>query len=114
MSVDHVTSTPVPLSTVVSPEGEERVRALMAQMSLEEKLAQLVGLWEGRGGSGEGGDVAPMQDAMQADIDELEGYATEGLGQLTRVFGTVPVEPAEQAHRGPRRRSTLAAARAAG
>jgi beta-glucosidase-like glycosyl hydrolase len=85
------------LTTALSPGGEERVRALMGEMTLEEKLAQLVGLWEGRGGSGEGGDVAPMQDAMQAEIDELEGYATHGLGQLTRVFGTVPVEPADQA-----------------
>lgn len=32
-----------------SPEAEARVRDLMAQMTLEEKLAQLVGLWEGRG-----------------------------------------------------------------
>ncbi|WP_298456578.1 glycoside hydrolase family 3 N-terminal domain-containing protein [uncultured Cellulomonas sp.] len=69
----------------------------MARMTLEEKLAQLVGLWEGRGGSGEGGDVAPMQDAMQAEVDELEAFATHGLGQLTRVFGTTPVEPVDQA-----------------
>jgi beta-glucosidase-like glycosyl hydrolase len=86
-----------PLTTALSPESEARVRALAAQMTLEEKLAQLVGLWEGRGGNGEGGDVAPMQDAMQAEVDELEAFATDGLGQLTRVFGTTPVEPVEQA-----------------
>ena len=63
-----------------SPEVEARVRDLMAQMTLEEKLAQLVGLWEGRGGSGAGGDVAPMQDAMQAGADNLEGYAGAGSG----------------------------------
>src|SRR3712207_247936 len=95
------------LTTTLSPQGEERVRALMGQMTLEEKLAQLVGLWEGRGGSGEGGDVAPMQDAMQAEIDELEGFATHGLGQLTRVFGTTPVEPAEQARALARKQQWL-------
>ena len=85
------------LADPVGPEAEARVRDLMGRMTLEEKLAQLVGLWEGRGGSGEGGDVAPMQDAMQSDVDQIEGYAVSGLGQLTRVFGTKPVEPVEQA-----------------
>ncbi|PYF98454.1 beta-glucosidase [Georgenia satyanarayanai] len=69
---------------------------LLAAMTLEEKLAQLVGLWEGRGGDG-GGEVAPMQDAMQSDVDRLEDFAAHGLGHLTRVFGTRPVDPVEQA-----------------
>lgn len=76
-----------------------RVGDLVAAMTLEEKLAQLVGLWEGRGGAGDGGDVAPMQDAMQADVDTLEDFAVHGLGQLTRVFGTSPVDPTEQAEK---------------
>ena len=97
MTVDHLPSTAHGLATSLSAAAEERVRALMARMTLEEKLAQLVGLWEGRGGSGEGGDVAPMQDAMQSEVDELEAFARHGLGQLTRVFGTNPVEPTEQA-----------------
>jgi len=77
-----------------------RVEHLLADMTLEEKLFQLVGLWEGRGGTGEGDDVAPMADAMQGDApDSLEGYAAQGhgLGQLTRVFGTTPVDPVEGA-----------------
>jgi hypothetical protein len=85
------------LTTALSPEAEARVLTLMARMTLAEKLAQLVGLWEGRAGRGGGGDVAPMQDAMQAQVDTLEVYARSGLGQLTRVFGTAPVEPAEGA-----------------
>jgi beta-glucosidase len=85
------------LTGQLSSQAEARVRHLMDQMTLEEKLAQLVGLWEGRGGSGAGGDVAPMQDAMQTDVDTLEGYAGSGLGHLTRVFGTKPVEPVDQA-----------------
>ncbi len=86
-------STPATTGSGTSPRVEE----LVASMTLEEKLAQLVGLWEGRGGTGEGGDVAPMADAMQSDVDTLEEYGTSGLGQLTRVFGTNPVEPVEGA-----------------
>lgn len=84
----------------LSAERAARVEHLVSDMTLEEKLFQLVGLWEGRGGTGEGGDVAPMADAMQGDApDSLEGYAARGLGlgQLTRVFGTVPVDPVEGA-----------------
>jgi beta-glucosidase-like glycosyl hydrolase len=85
------------LTTALSAEAESGLLALMAEMTLEEKLAQLVGLWEGRAGRGGGGDVAPMQQAMGAQGETLEAYAREGLGQLTRVFGTAPVEPAEGA-----------------
>ncbi|SDQ64939.1 glycoside hydrolase family 3 N-terminal domain-containing protein [Quadrisphaera sp. DSM 44207] len=82
------------------PEGATaRVEELLASMTLEEKLAQLVGLWEGRGGDGEGGDVAPMQDAMQSEDAEFEAFAARGLGQLTRPFGTAPVDPVEGARR---------------
>ena len=84
-----------PGAAAPAPGADARVEELICRMTLEEKVAQLVGLWEGRGGTGEGGDVAPMADAMQADVDSLEGFATDGLGQLTRVFGTTPVDPAE-------------------
>jgi len=80
----------------VSTEAS-RIAELIARMTLEEKLAQLVGLWEGRGGSGEGGDVAPMQDAMQGEDAGFEAFAANGLGQLTRPFGTAPVDPEEGA-----------------
>ncbi|TWF77797.1 beta-glucosidase [Pseudonocardia hierapolitana] len=85
------------MSTEASTRASSRVGELIAGMTLEEKLAQLVGLWEGRGGTGEGGDVAPMQDAMQADDTGFEAFAAHGLGQLTRPFGTAPVDPVEGA-----------------
>jgi beta-glucosidase-like glycosyl hydrolase len=89
------------MSTDVSPHttaaDDPGVAELLARMTLEEKLAQLVGLWEGRGGSGDTGDVAPMQDAMQAEETGFEAFARHGLGQLTRPFGTAPVEPVEGA-----------------
>ncbi|MEJ5944810.1 glycoside hydrolase family 3 N-terminal domain-containing protein [Pseudokineococcus basanitobsidens] len=91
MSSDLTSSRPA------TGSGDPRVDALLARMTLEEKLAQLVGLWEGRGGSGDGGDVAPMADAMQGEESDFAEFAAHGLGQMTRPFGTAPVEPADGA-----------------
>ncbi|WP_324650758.1 glycoside hydrolase family 3 N-terminal domain-containing protein [Georgenia sp. H159] len=60
-------------------------------MTLDEKLAQVVGLWVGAGSDGE--VVAPLQDAMLDDQPSFTQFARHGLGHLTRVFGTRPVEP---------------------
>ncbi|BDH72358.1 glycoside hydrolase family 3 N-terminal domain-containing protein [Streptomyces sp. PLM4] len=75
--------------TTLTPEA--RADALLAAMTLQEKTAQLVGVWVGA--SDEGGEVAPFQHDMEepVDLDELLPY---GLGQLTRPFGTAPVDPA--------------------
>ncbi|TDD00170.1 glycosyl hydrolase [Nonomuraea deserti] len=70
-----------------------RVDDLLAEMSLDEKLAQLVGLWLNV--NREEGVVAPLQDAMQGDEEEFEAFARHGLGHLTRHFGTTPVDPAQ-------------------
>lgn len=69
----------------------ERVEHLVGEMTLEEKLSQLVGLWVGADASG--GDVAPHQSAMSADAPSWEDVIRDGLGQLTRPFGTAPVDP---------------------
>ncbi|MFE2067272.1 glycoside hydrolase family 3 N-terminal domain-containing protein [Streptomyces sp. NPDC059467] len=68
-----------------------RVDDLLSRMTLEEKTAQLYGVWVGAATDGDG--VAPLQREMTADYawDEL---ITLGLGQLTRSFGTAPVAPA--------------------
>ncbi|MEU8949942.1 glycoside hydrolase family 3 N-terminal domain-containing protein [Streptomyces sp. NPDC048489] len=68
-----------------------RVAALMAVMTLEEKTAQLHGVWVGA--SDQGGEVAPHQHDMEEAVD-LDALMPTGLGQLTRPFGTVPVDPA--------------------
>lgn len=84
----HVLGAP----TTTEP-ASDRVRDLLGRMTLEEKLAQLVGLWIGAGADG-GDVVAPLQDAMVGDVPpELDGFAVHGLGHLTRVFGTKPLEP---------------------
>lgn len=68
-----------------------RVDALVAAMTLEEKVAQLYGVWVGA--DGDGGEVAPHQHEMDDEID-LDELLPRGLGQLTRPFGSAPVDPA--------------------
>ncbi|MGX1163093.1 beta-xylosidase [Arthrobacter sp. SLBN-100] len=70
---------------------EERAGSLIAAMTLREKTAQLYGVWVGA--SSEGGEVAPHQNEMNPPVD-LDEILPNGLGQLTRPFGTAPVDPA--------------------
>lgn len=81
----------MPVWRDTSASVHDRVEALLAKLTLEEKVAQLFGVWVGA--SGEGGDVAPHQNDMDDDID-LEALLPNGLGQLTRPFGSAPVDPA--------------------
>lgn len=67
------------------------VDALIAGMTLEQKVAQLYGVWVGA--NADGGDVAPNQHELTGDID-MDAIVPDGLGQVTRAFGTVPVDPA--------------------
>ncbi|WP_405401901.1 glycoside hydrolase family 3 N-terminal domain-containing protein [Streptomyces sp. NBC_01104] len=69
---------------------EERVADLIPRMTLEEKAAQLYGIWVGADADGDG--VAPHQNDMVDPVD-WDGLTTRGLGQLTRPFGTAPVDP---------------------
>ncbi|MFF8563460.1 glycoside hydrolase family 3 N-terminal domain-containing protein [Streptomyces albidoflavus] len=75
--------------TTLTPEA--RADALLAAMTLQEKTAQLFGVWVGA--SDEGGEVAPFQHDMEEAVD-LDALLPYGLGQLTRPFGTAPVDPA--------------------
>src|SRR4051794_10983705 len=60
-------------------------------MSLEEKVAQLSGVWVGADSTGE--SVAPHQHDFAGEPLELDGMLPHGIGQLTRPFGTAPVDP---------------------
>jgi beta-glucosidase-like glycosyl hydrolase len=74
----------------------ERVEALLAEMTLEEKLAQLGSVWVGAElGSG---DVAPMQEAF-AEPASFEAASAHGMGHITRPLGTSPVDPADGARK---------------
>ena len=69
----------------------ERVRDLMARMTITEKIAQLYGVWVGMDASGA---VAPHQNDVAAPPVDWTTLIKDGIGQLTRPFGTAPVEPA--------------------
>lgn len=73
------------------------VEHLIRDMTLEEKLAQLVGVWVNA--STDGDSVAPLQSQMAGDDRSWDQIIADGLGQITRMYGTVPVEPAEGARR---------------
>jgi beta-xylosidase len=69
----------------------ERVADLIARMSLEEKLGQLYGVWVGADRLQ--GDVAPQQHEYTGSPADWSELIRHGIGQLTRPFGTAPVEP---------------------
>jgi beta-xylosidase len=74
----------------------ERVEALLAEMTLDEKLAQLGSVWVGAElGSG---NVAPMQEAF-AEPASFEVTSEHGMGHITRPLGTSPVDPVAGAKR---------------
>jgi beta-xylosidase len=74
--------------------ADERVEDLLRRMTLAEKIGQLGSIWMGASGDGEGG-VAPMQDIFFSyEQPPFEEQIKNGLGQLTRVFGTRPVDAA--------------------
>lgn len=79
-------------SESVAARRAARVEELIAAMTLEEKLAQLYGLWAGA--SGDGAEVAPHQHDNMEEPPALDDLLPTGLGQLTRPFGTLPVDPA--------------------
>ncbi|MBQ0987742.1 glycoside hydrolase family 3 C-terminal domain-containing protein [Streptomyces sp. F63] len=87
-----------------------RVSDLLTRMTLEEKLAQLFSIWPGSDNEGE--DVAPLQHEMTASGEpaDLDALIRHGLGQLTRAFGTAPVEPAAGAAALARTQARIAAA----
>ncbi|MFK0058997.1 glycoside hydrolase family 3 N-terminal domain-containing protein [Streptomyces werraensis] len=87
-----VETTPeIPLWNDPSHPVSARVDALIGAMTLQEKIAQLYGVWVGA--SADGGEVAPHQHDMEEAV-ELDDLLPSGLGQLTRPFGTAPVDPA--------------------
>ena len=78
--------------TLTSPAVSTRVAGLLARMTVEEKIAQLVGFWVDQGDE----LVAPMAGEM-ASSTRYEDASRHGIGHLTRVYGTRPVDPVERA-----------------
>ncbi len=76
-----------------------RVDALLAEMTLAEKVGQLGSRWVGNdmAEQADGHQVAPMQDVFAGGAVPLADAARHGLGHLTRVYGSRPVTVAEGA-----------------
>ena len=88
----------------------QRVELLLAELSVEEKVAQLGSRWVSNDRApgevdGDGDDfaegtsnVAPMEDAFAlSGAVPLRDAARHGLGHLTRIYGSRPVTPMQGA-----------------
>ncbi len=72
----------------------EGVAALVGGMTREEKVAQLVGLWVSPRPDGEAGPIRDEWSGQSGWEGSLEERLAHGLGQVSRPFGTGPVDPA--------------------
>ncbi|MFE6821705.1 glycoside hydrolase family 3 N-terminal domain-containing protein [Streptomyces sp. NPDC057690] len=72
----------------------ERVEALLARLTLPEKVAQLSSTWEDI--EADGPEVAPGSNHF-GRVGDLDEVARHGLGQLTRPYGTLPRPALEHA-----------------
>ncbi len=73
---------------------DERVEALLGEMTLADMIGQLGAFWpRPQSDTSEGSEVAPMESVMSSGA--FEEVIQDGLGHLTRVFGTAPVTPEE-------------------
>lgn len=80
------------VGAALTPGVSARVQALVAEMTLDEKLAQLVGYWVDQGDE----VVAPLSGEKVTTAAYTDA-TVHGLGHLTRVYGTRPVDPVERA-----------------
>lgn len=71
-----------------------RVSDLLARMTPDEKRAQLVGLWVSPQPDGEAGPFRDEWSGQSGWAGTLEDRLAHGLGQVSRPFGTGPVDPA--------------------
>ena len=78
-----------------SLDTSERVDALLEQMSLAEKVAQLGSYWPQPDRAPDAGGVAPMEHAFPVGRRSPEEALAQGLGHVTRVFGTAPIAPVD-------------------
>jgi len=93
-----------------SLSATERADALLAEMTLEEKVSQLGSHWEMREDPDTQGEVAPMEDAMSAGKLPFESEILDGEGHLTRTYGTVALSVPEGAADLRQRQAAVVAA----
>jgi beta-xylosidase len=92
----------LPVWRDASRSAPDRVADLLPRMTLAEKVGQLRSTWLGHRESAPEdapgqGDVAPMEGELTSTPDSWPELIRDGLGQLTRPFGTTPVTAREGA-----------------
>ena len=88
---------PAPAARLWADAGrpvDERVELLLAELTLDEKVAQLSSAWEDVEPAGP--EVAPGTNLF-GRVGDLKETARHGLGQFTRPYGTVLRPPLEHA-----------------
>ncbi|MEY9931468.1 beta-xylosidase [Catenulispora sp. GP43] len=89
MAIENTTVTD--LWRDATAPAADRVRDLIPRMSVRQKVAQLYGVWVGADATS--GQVAPFQHSSELPAADWSDVLRDGVGQLTRPFGTVPVDP---------------------
>ena len=84
----------VPLWKDPTRSTAQRVEALLGEMSLEEKAAQLGSYWK-RPEIGDAEGFAPMQATFDEGRDPFEAAVGNGLGHLTRPYGSASLTAQE-------------------
>lgn len=88
MTVPSSSSEPLEPWRDTTVAVDDRVDDLLGRMTRAEKVAQLSGVWLL---AADAGEMAPMLHESAPDL-AWEDLIADGLGQLTRPFGTSPVE----------------------
>jgi beta-xylosidase len=96
MTTSPVNPSPTTVWRDPAADSDVRLDALIAAMTLAEKIAQLGSVWLGF--DVVTGEVAPMQNVFSRNVTWPESGA-EGLGHFTRIFGTRPVTANEGVQR---------------
>ena len=96
MTKSPANSSPITVLRDPAADPDVRLDALIAEMTLVEKVAQLGSVWLGF--DVVTGEVAPMQNVFSRNVAWPESGA-EGLGHFTRIFGTRPVTAKEGVQR---------------
>ncbi|MCJ7735553.1 MAG: hypothetical protein MUP11_13520, partial [Anaerolineales bacterium] len=68
---------------------KQRVKDLISQMTLDEKLAQLGSYW-----------IYDLQTDGQLDMNKVQNKLGSGIGQITRVAGASTLDPVSAAKTG--------------
>ncbi|MBR7830312.1 glycoside hydrolase family 3 C-terminal domain-containing protein [Actinospica sp. MGRD01-02] len=89
MAIENTTLAEIWRDPAAAPA--DRVLDLISRMSARQKVAQLYGAWVGADATS--GQVAPFQHSSDLPAADWSDLLRDGVGQLTRPFGTAPVDP---------------------